>query len=551
MNSEQETPTLEKVPKPSLSFSQLIETELKTEKDCFTRIADLLEEETLPVNRSLDEILNFLVSVGLILVPKIRGMIVYALHRAQRKEIIRMIVKACRGGGKTFSIAAGIEFTLFYFFNYDAVNLGGSKAQAIKAYEIIYNLVQHPMVQPNIKSITTSGVKKKNDTWISVLATSSTSVRSPHPGSVGKGGLLFIDEECEIKDPNIVKSAKPVVNTADPSAIIRSSTQHKLDDTFEEAWDNAKKEGYERFQWDIFDVCQHCTRKCYVSFEKDPVNGCYDGLRKDTYDVNGVVIKKGYCKGKAHHDGWTYECDKNGSWTKHYGHKSDWKGKIEGWVKIEEIFQGYIENDSETFEIEYLGRKAKRKGKVYDSSLIDKAELEALDIPFKLFRQLPKSIGIDWGYSGETCVTYSFYYAKKIYIYWIEFYTRQNLDYIIECVRERSKTDNHEEAYGDAEGAFENAQLQDHLIVYSIAFAQWKDFGVKNARNMLEKERIQILKYWQGEENPGYTHWLEQMRAYRLDRKSTRLKLNDHGPDAILCNLLKWAPKKEIGRAHV
>ena len=517
---------------------------IRNEKDCFRQIALMLDEQDVSTTVTDEEILQFLRRSGVLLVPKIKQLVLWAIRRARKKQIMRAVVKACRGGGKTFSIASGVEFALFYFFDYDCVNLGGSKAQADKAYSAIQDIIQLPDVNPTIESSIQTRTKKKNGTWIAVLATSSTSVRSPHAGNPGKGGLLFIDEECEIKDQTLVNSAKPVVNTADPSAIIRASTQHKLDDTFEELWNNAKKQGYTRFSWDAFDVCQHCTRKCWVSYDEDPKNGCHDGLRKDTYDNRGNLIRKGYCKGKAHHDGWIYECDDKGEWTKKYDKVLDWKDESEGWIQISEILQAFVENDSETFEVEYLGQKRRRKGKVYDSELIDEACEERLEITLRQFKQCHKSIGIDWGYAGETAVTYSFLYRNCIYIYWIEYYTQTDLDIITDAVKGRANSLEHNEAYADSAGPFENAKLADHLAVFSVVFSQWKDFGVKNTRNFLEKKRVKILSEWMGQPNPGYEHFIEQMKGYRYDEHGNYYKKNDHGPDAILCNLLKWAPRR-------
>lgn len=523
----------------------MLKHEIKNEKDCFKKMATLLEEDVQDIDVDIDAILEFLSRAGLILVPKIRKMIVWSLNKAMARQLIRMVVKGPRGGGKTYGIAAGIEFPLFYFFDYDCVNLGGSRAQADKAYEIVQEFIQDPDVSKNIESSVKQKTKKKNGTWMAVLATSGTSVRSPHAGNPNKGGLLFIDEECEIQDERIVKSAKPVVNTAKPSAIIRASTQHKLDDSFEHVWDNAKEQGYTRFKWDIFDACETCTRKCNVSINDDPVNGCYDELRKDTYDDKGNVIKKGYCKGRAHHDGYIYKCHPNGKWTKTYKKKYDWKDAPEGWITMEEIFQDYIENDSETFEVEYLGRKAKRKGKVYPADKIDNSVLDDYQLDKGIFKKLSKSIGVDWGYSNECCVLYSFFYGKKIFIYRVEYDTHASLEYTTKEIGIRAEEENHEDAFGDAEGAYENAALADYVNTFSVAFSLWKDFGVKNFRNFLEKDNVRILRRFNGEESPGVKKFLEQLKGYRYDANGNYVKKNDHGPDAALCNALKWARKRK------
>ena len=517
---------------------------VKNEDDCFKQMALMLEKENEHETMSIDEILRFLNKAGLILVPKIRSLIVWCLNRAKNKQILRAVVKAPRGGGKTFSIAGGIEFVLFYFFNYDCVNLGGSKAQATKANEIVQDFTQDPDVEKQIQNTIHNRTTKKNGTWIQVLATAGTSVRSPHPGNSNKGGLLFIDEECEIKDPRIVKSAKPVVNSASPSAIIRASTQHRLDDSFEDVWDNAKEQGYTRFSWDIFDVCEHCTRKCWLSIKDDPDQGCYDRLRLDKYDSHGEVIEEGYCKGRARHDGWKFIRTSEGKWKKQYNRRWDWHGFKGGWIRIVEILQDYIENDSETFEVEYLGRKAKRKGKVYPGDCIEMAQMDSCDLSQAVLRRAEKSIGIDWGFN-ECCITYSFRYKKEIYLYWIEYYKHTSIGYTLDEINERIKFDNHEEAYCDAEGAYENEQLSDDCFVYTVPFQVWKDFGIHSFRNLLEKERVHFLRTWKGQVVPGFDRFIKQMKDYRFDEHGNYVKKNDHGPDSGMCNLLKWAPRRK------
>lgn len=519
---------------------------LNSEKDIYRAMADLLDNQNLDkMNIDPDGILAFLESAGMRLVPKIREMIRWHIKKAINREIIRSIIKACRGGGKTFSVSAGVEFPLFYYFDYDCVNLGGSRTQADKAYEIITNLLAHPKVTDRIKTITKKKTEKNNGTWISVLSASTTSVRSPHPGGVNKGGLLYIDEECEIK-PGLVSDAKPVVDAARPSAIVRSSTQHKLDDSFEDCWDNAKEQGYKQFSWDAFDVCEHCTRKCWVSVKDDPKNGCYDILRKDTYDTEGRIKEHGFCKGRAHHDGYKYNCDKDGKWTKQRVRKwSKWNDQPEGWISIDEILQAVRENDKETFMVEYLGRKRRKKGKVYDSQLLDESVVESLNMNDQLFKSLPKSIGVDWGYSGETCVTYSFIYKKCIWIYWVDYYTETDLDVIVSDIDTMARRGNHEEAYGDSEGAFENTALSRKLVVYNVAFGTWKDFGIKHVRNITEKHKFRILMNWAGKPVPHFEKFMKQLKGYRYDEHGKPVKKDDHGPDSLLCNTLKWAPRRK------
>lgn len=524
---------------------------LFSENDALFKMSQMLDEEESPNRISRRKLYKFLSErAGIQLVPKLIEIMNYTFNKIDERELVRIIIRGPRGGGKTFGIATCIEFPLWFWYDFDCVNMGGSTSQAKKAYKAIQTLLQIPEVAKQVKNSIQAATEKHNGTWINVLASSTRQVRSPHPGNRNKGGLLFIDEECEIQDQSLVDAAKPLVNSANPSIIIRSSTQHKVGDSFEECWNNAKKLGYKKFESDIFDVCQTCTRDCKVSFEDDPKTGCYDAIRKDTFDRQGNVIQVGYCKGRAHHDGIIYETKPSGKMVETYVEEHDWKGKVEGWVSIAEIYQGFLDSDKETFEVEWMGKTKSKKGKIYDPYLIDEAEEKhELSVKRSSFRRCPKSIGVDWGFAGMCVVTYFFVYNKIIYLYWVDTYRNVGMDYVIGDIRNRAKQDGHEIALGDSEGAYENEELSKFLTVNSVAFGLWKDFGIGNIRNLLEKKMFRVLKHWDGHKNPGFEIWDEQMRNYRYDDNGKPLKKNDHCPDSTLCGLLKWAPKRHKKRS--
>ena len=527
-----------------------VNVEIKTENDMFSAIAKLLED-AIGQTASKDEIFTFFKErTSIQLVPKLKEMMTYVFDRVENRQLVRMIIRGPRGGGKTFGIASCIEFPLWYFYDFDCVNMGGSATQAAKAYKAIKELLNIPEVDDQLARTVQRSTEKKNGTWINVLATSSRQVRSPHPGNRNKGGLLFIDEECEIQDATLVDAAKPLVNSANPSVIIRSSTQHKVGDSFEECWDNAQKLGYKRFEFDIFDACQTCKRDCSKSIQTDPTNGCYDAIRKNTYNRDGQLVKKGYCRGRAHHDGNIFDDAADGTITQTYVPEYDWsKIGVDGWVAMDEIFQGYIETDSETFEVEWMGKTKTKKGKIYDPYLIDEAEIDGVNITRNTFRRCAKSIGIDWGFAGMCVVTYYFVYGKNIYLYWIDTYKHVGMDDTIGDIYNRQKLDNHEVVLADSEGAYENEALSKYITVHSVAFGFWKDFGISNVRNLLEKKILKVCKFWDGKKNPGFDVWDQQMRGYRFGDNGKPMKKNDHAPDSTMCGLLKWAPKRRKNRS--
>lgn len=525
---------------------------ISSESDAFLKMATMLEQDDQRPARREEVYKFFEERTDIQLVPKIKMMMEYVFERVEAGKIVRLIVKGPRGGGKTFGIASCIEFPLWFFYDFDCVNMGGSSSQAKKAYKAIKLLLDIPEVERHVERSVISSTEKKNGTWINVLATSSKQVRSPHPGNKRKGGLLFIDEECEVPeaDPPLVSSAIPLVNSANPSVIIRSSTQHKVGDSFEDCWDNAKEYGYKRIAFDIFDSCRTCTRSCHIPLDKDPERGCIDSFRMDTKDKDGKVTKPGYCKGRAHHDGLIVDVKEDGTYTTTYDEAEDWKKKVDGWVSIDEIFQGWKESDVETFEVEWLGGKKSRKGKIYDPVLLDEAAAYSFEIPKAKFLGCDKSVGIDWGFSGMCVVTYFFQYANTIFLYHVDIYKQAGIDETKADIIERVHTDKIDMALGDAAGKYENDSLASgaEITVHEIPFGTYKEFGIANIKNHLEKKTFKILKTWQGQRNPGYDTFFRQMKEYKYDNNGKPMKKNDHGPDSALCGMLRWAPKRKKNR---
>lgn len=481
----------------------------------------------------------FLRENGIMLPPRPKQFVRYVLEKAAAKEKVRVVVKATRGGGKT-KIASALEFVLFYQYDYDFVNLGGSQHQAETAYEYMHSFFQIPDVARAMHKTLQSESKKFNGTWIKVLAASEKKTRTKHVGNKAKGGGLVIDEEAEA-DERIVKSALPIVINANPSIVMRISTDHKEMSSFQDLVENSGTRGYKLFQWDAFDVCGKCTRDCRLSYKENPEQGCVDQFRMDIYDDVGRRIHTGYCKGKAHQTGLLWEQTATGEWKEVDTPELKWDEGVEGWIEVGELITQWDDMDQATFETEYVGKRARRTGRVYDPEMIDACIMDDFDLPEHVLRGIEdKTLGIDWGFTNQTFTVYGFRYNKKVYLYWMEYYVNKKLDYIISEVDRRTREDGHVDCLADAAGKFENAALGDKLLVKEIPFNEWKEFGIGNVRNYLEKERLVVLRNWRGRRNPGFDEWLGQMKGYEYGADGKPVKKNDHGPDATLCALLKW-----------
>ena len=104
-------------------------------------IAD--EFDILSTSRSvqyIDDPIKYMGDFHDIFYPPKHKYIFDLIYKTARKAIqtndmrgISLILRACRGGGKSF-LVAGIEFALWYFLNADTVNAGGSEEQAKIVY---------------------------------------------------------------------------------------------------------------------------------------------------------------------------------------------------------------------------------------------------------------------------------------------------------------------------------------------------------------------------------------------------------------------------------
>lgn len=430
---------------------------------------------------------------------KIKDLFYYVYNKAKNKELIRIIVKAPRGGGKS-RVLASLELALWYLLKFDVVNLGGSFKQASKVYSYLTPAFMSEFMKEDIQKTIQIETKSKLGNSIYVLAATEKQTRSPHVGSQDRGGALVIDEECEADD-DIVNSAIPVVNTANPSIIIRSSTFHKSFGSFQECWDNANDMGYKQFQWDIFDVSEKCNDVC------DDVYDQVDGKNKP-------CILLDYCKGKAHFSN--------------------------GWVKIQEIRQQRREVSHNQFMVELMGGRPSADGLVYSPVATSRAVVQN---DFTYQTGMPSSVGLDWGWAGETAIIWTQMQRSQsknkfvIRVLDAQKYNKPEIENICDIVKHM--TQNWELCVypdGSGQSGFQNYELQKRgALMFPVSFVKLKDYGISNITKLLEQDRLEI---------PDKFSWLvDQMKKYRMGENGKPVKKNDHGPDALLCSCLHYTDK--------
>jgi hypothetical protein len=433
-------------------------------------------------------------------------------------KVFRAAVQAPRGGGKSLGFSY-IEWFMNFIRNFDWLNLGGSEYQARAVYKYMTQYINSSdEFKKFYGEVLRSYTENKDGAWISVLAASSTSTRSPHAGGIiikkrkgeeiamgGRGGGLTIDEECEA-DEEIVKSAIPTVNTADPSVIMRGSTFHRLDGTFKTLVDNCGDMGYKLYKWDCFDICKACTYDCST---------CYKDFREDIYEKDELV-HEAYCGGKA---------------------------KLSaGWMNVEEIFQAWKEClfDRDWFEVEMMGLRPSSAGHVVKNMTKFNKVCVVPDLP-------PASghctITIDWGLRGECCV--QVWQEQPLAICALledEHYTHQESEtFIYEVVRGFGRMYHTNMVAADSSHPYCNATLANdvryRMQVKEVNFQTEKDLaaGALNAKVDMGLVRIPMR----------HIVTIKQMRNWRKEHGKIK-KGNDHGCDAALCFFSKFRPEDMI-----
>lgn len=285
------------------------------------------------------------------------------------------VVVGPRGGGKSQGVSF-IEFFLWWVRFFDALNLGGSELQAAQVYSYLEEyMTQDPEFKEFVQGepLQSKTVSKRKN-WIRVLTASSKSTRSPHAGSKTRGGLLVIDEEAEA-DPDIVASALPTVNTANPSVTVRSSTFHNATGSFAEVVDNHREMGYKLYRWDVFDICQQCecVDKCQhpePCFREDHY---VEQENPDTGKLEKALLHRAYCGGRARY--------------------------ADGWMPIKEIEKLWRRSrrNHTFFEVEAMGSRPTTKGYVIKDQ--KKFEEQIRSEPAATFYRpgCPVWVLVDWG----------------------------------------------------------------------------------------------------------------------------------------------------------
>jgi hypothetical protein len=381
---------------------------------------------------------------------------------------------------------------------------------------------------------------------IVVTAASMTAVRGPHPRGSQGGGLLVIDEAALVEDP-ILDAALPMLTAADPSAVIQLSTMgEKQGGRWAEIIESDGHKGYELMTFDIFDVVQTCNYDCATTCpNKDHFNGNHaegqtPGFYRDLGGGQRDLIHAPYCGGKAH--------------------------DVDGHIVVDEIASLWENMDRSSFERELMGKNTAVVGRVYDPQLVSQASVDGArlaasdDDHANRHLRLEKAIGLDWGWDGQTCAVYLARVRKRLVVYRWEFWDHTQFRKIKEHLVERCIAEGIEFVYADSAAPSDNDELREDLdraamaadtdlspILEAVTFSTEKAYGVGEVRRRLEREELILPRTYGGRPVENWKRAVDYLRGYRTDQNGKPVKKDDHAPDALLCGVWGFSPKKRGG----
>ncbi|MFI5449674.1 MAG: phage terminase large subunit [Candidatus Bathyarchaeia archaeon] len=201
--------------------------------------------------------------------------------------------------------------------------------------------------------------------------------------------------------------------------------------------------------------------------------------------------------------------------------------------------------DSETYRVEFLGEIAERKGRVWDSQIIDGPQTPEKPHPCAIVDPnnqgeypLPLAppatewaIGLDWGFIHPTVITAWEKQGETVFARDCRIRTQESFtDIRQEIVTDYPKVT----VYADSSSPGENNDLRNiGADVFPVIFSQEKSELISHVRWRLEQG---FLKIPDPAIDPTFLPLVQQMKAYHYDEKSQKpAKVNDDCVDSMLC----------------
>jgi intein/homing endonuclease len=320
--------------------------------------------------------------------------------------------------------------------------------------------------------------------------------------------MMLHNCQDDVNADNTFKAAMQMSMSEPEHIILLLSTFHHPVGLFQEIWDGAEQKGFKRYAWNVFDVMERCAVGLDRATKDDPDaqsfcrNECPLTQNEAVYDENDKLVGTRFigCDGAAR--------------------------RSRGFLPRNNVINAMVLNEgSEIFKVEFMCKRPQFSGPIYGLEAIENAQVSEITID----DHEPTIVGIDWGVTEGVLilgkdslhagpqVLASRYLSVKLVGEYIKILTEWQDEY------------GHLSIYADSSHPFEIGDLeQAGFEVVPVDFATMKDYGITNLLKMFMYGKIRIL-----DDN---TRLVAQLKSYRKDPKTGRpLKINDHGPDALLC----------------
>jgi len=413
-----------------------------------------------------------------------------------------------KGRGCGGSLCAAIMIWLIMIYKHMSfIDLGGSMEQSRVVYEYVcafWDAVpgMHDTLLEKDPLITLT--KLVTGVQLKCIPASEKMARGKHlPG-------LVADEACQ-NDPNAdttFKAAMQMSMSEPEHIIVLLSTFHHPVGLFQEIWDNAEQKGFKRYKWDCFDVMTKCEAGLDQATSEDPIaqsfcrNECPLTTSEAVYDEHDQFVGNRFvgCDGRAR--------------------------KSHGFLPRENVINAMVLNEgSEIFRVEFACQRPMFSGPIYGLEAIENAMVDEMQID----DNERTIVGIDWGVTEGVLIVGKDSYNGGPQILESRYLSVKLVGEYIKILSEWQEEYGHLEVYADSSHPFEIGDLeQAGFEVVPVDFATMKDYGIANLLKMFMYGKIRLL-----DDN---TRLVDQLKSYRKDPKTGKpLKINDHGPDALLC----------------
>lgn len=216
---------------------------------------------------------------------------------------------------------------------------------------------------------------------------------------------------------------------------------------------------------------------------------------------------------------------------------------------------------TDIFDVEFVCRRPGGKRKVISDEAIDRSILSgtALVLPsHKVEKRVDKEgnereftvwapqfcVGIDWGLASQMVAALICRCDDYCALLSTAFFTGQLTDAVIQVMNEwvQEFSIANLMVHADMSHPYNNLDLAKHgFNIVPANFKVIKALGYQNVQRGFSHEKIKIVSDGPGSLGHGHHLMVEQLKKLKRDARGKIKKVDDHGPDALMCGMLSFS----------